>query len=161
MAIYKCEDCSHEIISTSCPTECQICGHPKLKSLESYSPYRKTSTLDESIAVKKVDRDILHPKKSTASLVPPAIKGWNWGAFLLALLWSIDHRVWIGLLCIIPYVGFVMAIVLGVKGNEWAWKSRSWSSIEQFKARQRTWAVVGIIIFIIFFILGLLASLSY
>jgi hypothetical protein len=39
-----------------------------------------------------------------------------------------------------------MAIALGAKGNEWAWKSRRWSSIEQFKAHQRGWAIAGILI---------------
>ena len=28
-------------------------------------------------------------------------------------------------------------IALGAKGNEWAWRSRRWRSIEQFKAHQR------------------------
>jgi hypothetical protein len=39
-----------------------------------------------------------------------------------------------------------MAIALGSKGNEWAWKSRPWRSIEQFKAHQRGWAIAGILI---------------
>jgi hypothetical protein len=39
-----------------------------------------------------------------------------------------------------------MAIALGVKGNEWAWKSRRWRSIEQFKAHQRGWTIAGLFI---------------
>ncbi|MCK5641018.1 MAG: hypothetical protein KAJ19_09485, partial [Gammaproteobacteria bacterium] len=49
--------------------------------------------------------------------IPPEISGWNWGAFLLSWIWGIGNSVWIALLCLIPCVGFVMAFVLGAKGN--------------------------------------------
>ena len=77
--------------------------------------------------------------------VPAEIQGWNWGAFLLSPFWLVSNRVWIGLLAWVPLVGFSMAIALGAKGNEWAWKSRRWQSIEQFQAHQRKWAIAGII----------------
>lgn len=92
--------------------------------------------------------------------VPAEIKGWNWGAFLLGFFWSIGNKVWIGFLCLIPYVGFVMAIVLGIKGNEWAWKSRRWASIEQFKANQRGWAIAGLVVASISFFIGILIGMS-
>lgn len=78
--------------------------------------------------------------------VPEEIKGWNWGAFLLAPFWLLPNRVWIGLLTWVPVVGFWVAIALGVKGNEWAWKSRRWQSIDQFKTHQRRWAIAGIVL---------------
>jgi len=88
------------------------------------------------------------------------IQGWNWGAFLLSWIWGIGNSVWIALLALIPYVGFVMAIVLGVKGNEWAWRYKKWDSIEHFKRTQSTWtkwgvglAVAGIILSILFVII--------
>ena len=97
-------------------------------------------------------------------LVPEEIKGWNWGAFLLAPLWSFNNRVGIGLLTWVPLVGFWMAIALGVKGNEWAWKSRKWQSIDQFRTHQRRWASAGIILGIsvnlIFWHIGILLLLS-
>jgi serine/threonine-protein kinase len=46
-----------------------------------------------------------------------------------------------------------MAIILGVKGNEWAWKSRRWRSVKEFKRHQRLWAIAGFLIFIILLIL--------
>ncbi|MDB9338838.1 MULTISPECIES: serine/threonine protein kinase [Cyanophyceae] len=92
--------------------------------------------------------------------VPQEIKGWNWGAFLLGGFWSIGNKVWIGLLCCIPYIGFVMLIILGIKGNEWAWKSRRWSSVEAFKANQRTWATVGLCLTAFFVVIGFLIGLS-
>jgi hypothetical protein len=73
--------------------------------------------------------------------VPPEIKGWNWGAFILSPFWPFSNKVWIGLLTWI--VGWPIAIILGFKGNEWAWKSRRWESIAQFKAHQRGWSIAG------------------
>lgn len=82
----------------------------------------------------------------SSMLVPEEIKGWNWGAFLLAPFWLLPNRVWIGLLTWVPVVGFWVAIALGVKGNEWAWKSRRWKSIDSFKTHQRRWAIAGIVL---------------
>lgn len=92
--------------------------------------------------------------------VPDEIKGWSWGAFCLGFFWSIGNKVWIGLLTIIPYLGWVMCIVLAIKGNEWAWKSRRWASIEQFKASQRRWAIAGFIVAGLAFLISLLIGLS-
>ena len=101
---------------------------------------------------------------TSAVPIPNEIKGWNWGAFLLSPLWTFNNQVWIGLLAWVPVIGFWMAIALGVKGNEWAWKSRRWQSIEQFKVHQRRWAIVGIVLGIsvnlIFWHLGILLLLS-
>jgi serine/threonine protein kinase len=78
--------------------------------------------------------------------VPDEIQGWNWGAFLMPYLWPFTNKVWIGLLALMPQVGWLVAIALGAKGNEWAWKSRKWRSIEQFKAHQRGWTIAGLFI---------------
>jgi hypothetical protein len=75
--------------------------------------------------------------------IPPEIRAWNWGAFFLGWIWGVSHRVWIALLALIPYVGIVMAFVLGAKGNEWAWASRKWDNVEHFKKTQRNWAYGG------------------
>ena len=72
--------------------------------------------------------------------------GWNWGAFCLPWLWLFPNQVWCGLLSWIPHIGWLVAIRMGAKGNEWAWKSRRWRSIEHFKAHQRGWATAGILI---------------
>jgi serine/threonine protein kinase len=84
--------------------------------------------------------------RNTKEKVPEEILGWNWGAFLLPWLWSWTNNVWVGLFSLIPHIGWGMAIALGANGNEWAWKSREWRSIEHFKAHQRGWAIAGIMI---------------
>ena len=78
--------------------------------------------------------------------IPPEIKGWNWGAFLLTWIWGIGNRVWLAFLVFlpIPLAAFAMSIVLGVKGSEWAWQTRKWDSVERFKRTQRTWTYWGI-----------------
>ena len=96
--------------------------------------------------------------------VPEEIQGWNWGAFLLTPFWLVSNRVWIGIFAFVPIIGVWMAIALGIKGNEWAWKSRKWESIESFQAYQKRWAiaavVTGISINLIFWHLGILLFTS-
>lgn len=94
--------------------------------------------------------------------IPEEIRGWNWGAFLLNLIWGIGNNVWLALITLIPYVGLIMPIVLGVKGSEWAWRNKRWDSIEHFKRTQRTWAKwgIGYIIFAFLFVWAALALLT-
>jgi len=98
------------------------------------------------------------------SPVPPEIKGWNWGGFLMTWIWGIGNNVWISfiaLLGLIPYIGWiislVMRIILGVRGSEWAWQNKKWDSIEHFKKTQRAWLWwgLGLIIAYIIFIIAL------
>lgn len=88
------------------------------------------------------------------SQLPPELQGFNVGALLLNWIWAIGHQTWIGLLCFVPCVGWVMAIVLGLKGNEYAWQNRKWDSIEQFKATQKAWMMWGIGIWCIVIVLN-------
>ncbi|MEH2116082.1 serine/threonine protein kinase [Nostoc sp.] len=115
------------------------------------------NALKSGLAIKSANKNQLLPLKEIINnsgcginnqneTVPEEILGWNWGAFLMPWLWMWPNQVWYGLFCFIPQVGCLMAIALGAKGNEWAWKSRRWRSIEQFKAHQRGWAIAGILI---------------
>lgn len=92
--------------------------------------------------------------------IPNGIKGWSWGAFLLNWIWAIGNRTWIGLLAIIPYVGFVMAIILGIKGREWAWKNGYWKSVDHFNHIQKKWSFWGMMIVVVVFIIGILAVIA-
>ncbi len=98
---------------------------------------------------------------ANGSELPDELRGWNWGAFLLTWIWAIAHKTWIGLLSLvgglIPFVGpvivLVMWIMLGLKGNEWAWKNRKFASVEEFKEVQKKWAIWGLVLFIISIVL--------
>lgn len=93
------------------------------------------------------------------AIVPEEIKGWSWGAFLLGWIWAIGNKTWIGLLTLIPYLGWVMFIILGIKGREWAWKSKNWESIEHFQTVQKKWTQWGVGIIVVTFILGFLSAI--
>ena len=86
--------------------------------------------------------------------IPPEIHGWNWGAFFLSWIWGIGNNVWIALIMFIPipFLAFIMAIVLGVKGNQWAWQKKRWESIEHFQNTQQTWAYWGAGLFVLWII---------
>jgi hypothetical protein len=90
------------------------------------------------------------PSESTFSAqdapLPPDIKGWSWGAFLLNWVWAIGNRTWIGLWTLAPFGWVVMPLVLGFKGREWAWKNKRWDSVEHFNAVQRKWSVWGVVV---------------
>lgn len=79
-----------------------------------------------------------------STIVPDEVKGWSWGAFFLNWIWAIGNRTWIGLLALIPYAGFVVAIILGAKGKEWAWKNKHWKSLDHFLKIQKIWSYCGV-----------------
>jgi hypothetical protein len=76
--------------------------------------------------------------------IPREIICWNWGAFFLNWIWGIRNRTYIAFLCLLPIAGFVMMIILGMKGNEWAWQNKRWESVEQFQQVQKNWSKWGI-----------------
>ncbi len=83
-----------------------------------------------------------------STIVPSQIKKWNWGAFFLNWIWGIGNNTYIALLGLIPVVGFVMMVVLGLRGSEWAWQNKRWESIEHFQRVQRKWAQWGLGLFV-------------
>jgi Double zinc ribbon len=84
----------------------------------------------------------------TSAVIPDELRGFNWGALLCGFFWGIFHNSWFALLCAVPAFGIVTSIIVGLKGNEWAWQNRRWSGIEQFKKVQREWAIWGTIWFV-------------
>jgi len=93
------------------------------------------------------------------ALVPPEIRRWNWGAFLLNWIWGIGNDTYIALLSLIPLVNIVMPFVLGAKGSEWAWRNRRWRDVAHFKRVQRNWAIAGVAFFGGFFALFALITI--
>jgi len=91
-----------------------------------------------------------------SAVIPEGIKGWNWGAFALTWIWGVSNKVWLSLLVFIPVPIFplVWAIILGVKGNEWAWQNKKWESVAQFKDTQGKWNTAGIIVFTIWIVVA-------
>ena len=90
---------------------------------------------------------------------PNAVKGWSWGAFLLNGIWAIGNNTWIGLLAFIPALGLIMALILGFKGREWAWKNKQWNDIEHFNRVQRKWSLWGVACYVGAFVIGIVAGI--
>lgn len=110
--------------------------------------------------VEDVPGDLVNNSGGGSSVVPPpGIKGWSWGAFLWNWIWAIFNKTWIGLLALVPYIGFVVAIYLGVKGRELAWKNKRWDSVEHFNRVQRNWTKWALIIFVGIMVIGILAAI--
>jgi len=123
--------------------------------------------------------------QQTAPVATPStdafLEKWNWGAFLLSWIWAFGHglSLWgvIGLVAgFIPGVGGLVAlgiaIYLGLKGNQLAWETGKYSSIEVLKETEQKWTkwaiilfVVGLVLFVvsmvaIFMLIGISATTS-
>jgi ABC-type Fe3+ transport system permease subunit len=86
-------------------------------------------------------KDTISDAKGAA--VPAEVKRWNWGAFLLTWMWGLGNRTYIALLALLPVVNIVMAVILGVKGGQWAWKNKKWEGVGQFTRVQGLWTAFG------------------
>lgn len=94
------------------------------------------------------------------------VRGWNWGAFVFNWIWAFAHNL--GTIAIISLVvsflnmGLFSSIFLGITGNEYAWKARRFSSVEEFKDTQRKWTIAGLIVLffcIILFFVAIFAGI--
>ena len=101
---------------------------------------------------RKITAYNLTPKQKHNPTIDSVLSHWNWGAFLCNWVWAIYHRRWIGLLVLIPYMGLPIAIILGLKGNKWAWESKPWEDINTFVAHQKKWALAGLLFWVTIFV---------
>lgn len=97
------------------------------------------------------------------------IKRFNWGAFFLTWIWGIGNNVletlWILVAGFIPFfgvllTGIVLPIIFGIKGNEWALKNKQYESIEHFHRVQKTWAIIGLSLYLASTLFSILIGLS-
>ena len=71
------------------------------------------------------------------------LKKWNFGAFFFTWLWGIFNETYIALLTFIPIINIFVLFYLGYKGNELAWKNKTWPSLKYFNTVQRLWSIWG------------------
>lgn len=124
-----------------------------------YPNFQPTTVVSQPQTFSGFVQELLPPARP----VPQEIAyGLNWGAFLLTPIWSCAHRVWLGLLSLLPWgIGLIVALILLFKGNEWGWRCRQFYSVEHFRAVQRIWTIWGIVVWtFIIIVLGLLFFLS-
>jgi hypothetical protein len=102
--------------------------------------------------------------------LPTELHGWNWGAFFFGWVWGVFNHANLGFLIFAIAVvagliagggntaagvavalfglgGLALAIVHGVKGNEWAWNKKHFVSAAEFRREQRGWAVAALCMF--------------
>lgn len=103
--------------------------------------------------------DIGNNSGQKEDIYPAGVEGWSWGAFALSWIWAGFNRSYIGLLALVPYIGFIVVIYLGFKGRELAWKNKRWDSIEHFNQVQRKWSIWGVCLILIPALLGILAAI--
>jgi len=109
---------------------CNQCGNSLTQA--------ETLSLIDSVAAKMDSAPISLQRNHLP--IPPGVEGWSWGAFIFGWFWAVCNKTWIGLLALLPGVGFVMHIILGFKGREWAWQNDHWDSVEHFQKVQRRWS---------------------
>jgi hypothetical protein len=91
--------------------------------------------------------------------------GWNWGACSLTWIWMLVFGMtdW-GLIVmagslLIPCGAIVASIYLGMKGNELAWRYKSFSSMEEFQTKIHQWNMYGIVFLVVTSVIAFAASL--
>jgi hypothetical protein len=127
---------------------CRECGK-EIPDDAKFCPHCRTAVVSTASATPADDVGRNTSGQGKLAVVPPEIKGWNWGAFFLTWIWGIRNRTYIAFLSLIPFVSFVMPFILGANGSHWSWRNQKWDSIEQFKKSQRRWAIWGLIIFVV------------
>lgn len=84
---------------------------------------------------------------SAQTPAPEEIKKWNWGAFVFSIYWGIGHKVYLPLLCLIPFFGFVWVFICGASGNKWAWEAGNYRDVQDFREKQESWNRAGFVAF--------------
>jgi len=74
--------------------------------------------------------------------LPRELQGFSWAAFLWGGVWAAAYRVWIGLFAFVPVFGFIMNVMLGIRGAQWAYLNGAIPDVARFKRAQRTWVIV-------------------
>jgi len=138
---------------------CSHCGAQMAPDAAFCSVCGRKAGSDAPAAVNLDKHGAPAPAPPTPEGIPDGVKGWSWGAFFLNGIWAIGNRTWIGLLAFVPYLGWLVAIWLGFKGREMAWKNKQWDSLEHFNRVQRRWSQWGVGIMIAAALLGVLAAL--
>jgi len=131
IVLLVCRACGNHVSSFA--AACPRCGHPIASISNRPQSFEPVAVVNDS-------------GTGPSAVLPVELRGFNWGACLIGVIWGLFHNSWIAVLAVVPYVGVVASLISGYKGNEWAWQNRKWESIEQFKRVQAQWAIAGFIV---------------
>ena len=135
-----------ELKETQDTLECIYCGElVRIRNSETES--KKT---DDSSKIQEEYSKLFNRNNSA---VPDSIKKWNWGAFLLNCIWGVCNGIYWPLISLfIPGSGIIISLILGINGNEWAWKAKEWKSESEFLECQRKWTIAGWVAALVMFV---------
>ena len=137
--------------------------------IDSFFPYTPPSPIGTIVDVSKT------MAQQASSAEPLNLSKWSWGAFTLSWIWGFFNGCWWMFLVkmfffllsallwwtfavvFISIADLGISVLFGVKGTEWAWSNRSWSSISNFRQTQDTWNKVGLALFILEVVIIVLA----
>lgn len=133
--------------------------------MQQLSPSRATSRYIPT-APQPVPSPIPQPMQQQAEPIyrsePRNLDSFNFGAFYFNWIWGVANGVYWALWCVIPYVGFIIGIVLGCKANRCAWEKFN-GTAEEFEAKQAAWTKWAWILFgvaIVCILITIIVSLS-
>lgn len=87
---------------------------------------------------------------------PACLDKWNWGAFVFGWLWAVCHGIYWPLIALLPFISWlaiIINVILGLMGNEYAWKNYKGTASE-FDKRQKNWSIAAGIFVVVMLILG-------
>ncbi len=99
--------------------------------------------------------------------VPDEIKGWHWGAFFWNWVWLVPVNTTLAIIMCFANIftggisTIVLAFYLGIKGNEMAWQSKQYKSIEEFKEEQKKWTLTGLICILVPMLIGIVTTIAF
>ena len=101
-------------------------------------------------------------EKNDPAQFDDSLARWNWGAFLIPVLWAPAHGLWLWAVLWIALSwtiigGLGVAIYLGAKGSELAWRTRPFRDADHFRQVQSRWMYWGIGITILAAVFALVA----
>ncbi len=90
------------------------------------------------------------------SEIPKEIQKWNWGAAGFGFIWGAYHKTALGIFTTLPIINVIFMIILGFKGNKWAWQRNKWKGTQHFMTAQKKWKPWGIVFFVLLIVFDVL-----
>jgi len=171
-----CSQCGTEVKAEEQPAEASTPAPPEAPSEAQSQAPPPTQPVEASPAESVSQVAWVAPTAQVTPVADPFLEKWNWGAFLLSWIWALGHgQILVGILIlvvgILPVIGTLvdlgLVIYLGIKGNELAWNSGRFASIEQLKETERVWTkwavillIIGLVLFVLSMVVGVIALIS-
>lgn len=159
-----CPSCGAEIPESASSSDEEVVMAPE-NILDSGAPvtYTYKAPSYDSQTSPAAANDILGFSSGNDPNALSQISGWNWGAFIFTWIWCfLNGMPLIGVIMLFfsfSPLGFVGAVLLGLKGNELLWKKVRFGSIQDFRRSQENWNRAAMLLLFITISLLIMASI--